>query len=87
MKRLNLMFGNGPDIQVIIVDQAPRFRTHRITNNNNYLFVEGPKSFYDEIRIMADIIQETSEESWDVVDYAFSLQSFGYFKQLVEAAR
>jgi hypothetical protein len=86
MKQLNLHFSNNNDIQVIVLNVGTQYKYDGLKNNDNFHFIEGSKDFYEKVKLFADLCQDYSEESWDVIDYGFPLQQFNFFKKLVEAA-
>jgi hypothetical protein len=86
MKQLHLHFSDHNDIAVIVVNLGAKFQIDGLEHNDNFIFVVGPRSFYKQIKLLADLSHEYSEPSWDVIDYGFPLQRFEHFKQLIEAA-
>ena len=82
MKQLNFYFSKDANIEVIVVNVASNYKISRISNNNNFIFVEGSKSFYQKLKTFADLTRAYSEESWDVIDYGFELEQFNFFKKL-----
>jgi hypothetical protein len=86
MKQLNLHFSNNNEIEVIVVNFGSRYKIEGIKNNNNFIFVEGDKVFYEKVKSFADLSNQYADTSWDVIDYGFNLNQFNFFKSLVKDA-
>lgn len=86
MKQLNLHFSDTNNIQVIVINIGSQFKIDGLSNNDNFIFVEGSNLFYSKVKMFADLTRDYSEESWDVIDYGFPIEQFKFFSNLVEAA-